>query len=85
MRLGQGELTMHYRRPEIRRIECGVTYGCITAVLEDVTCTNCTEIAQEAAILATKCGCRDAGQHAPVARAMREIAAAECHKGSEGS
>lgn len=73
-----GELTMHFRRyvedgPK-QRIECGVPGGCVTAVIEDVTCKNCHDIAERAEALAELCGCRRAEVHAGVARAQYEIA-----------
>lgn len=78
MRLGSGELTMHFRRhveggPK-QRIECGAPSGCITAVIEDVTCVDCKAIARQAAFLADQCGCRRPEVHTGRARAQREIA-----------
>jgi hypothetical protein len=74
VKLGEGELTMHFRRESWRRIECGVRSGCITAVIEDVTCVDCEAIAALADRLARQCGCQRPEVHAGVARAQYEIA-----------
>jgi hypothetical protein len=77
-RLGHGELVMHFRRHVdggLRQpIECGVTHGCITAVIEDVHCTPCKEIAARADELAMACGCRNGYVHRAVARVQVEKA-----------
>ncbi len=75
-RLGHGELTMHYRRhveggPK-QRIECGAGYGCITAVMEDVTCEKCKTVADRANALAEDCGCRNGHVHRALALALIE-------------
>jgi hypothetical protein len=46
-RLGVDELTMHYRPlpGPSAPIACGVTHGCVTAVLDDVTCVYCKTLA----------------------------------------
>lgn len=73
VKLGEGELTMHFRRESWKRIECGMRSGCVTAVRADVTCENCAAIADLAADLALTCGCRRADVHTGVARAMHEM------------
>lgn len=70
-RLGQGELTMHYRRyvedgegAVVRQpIECAAGHGCITAVIEDVGCAECQKVAERAELLARECGCRQGHVH----------------------
>lgn len=45
MRLGVGELTMHYRAGQAGDpFACGERNGCITGVIEDVTCKACKGI-----------------------------------------
>lgn len=74
MRLGKGELTMHYRRDDgRRRIECGRKDGCITSVLADVTCGTCRRVAALADEQAARCGCRRGTVHRGVARAVVEL------------
>lgn len=74
VRLGKGELTMHFRRDDgKRKIECGVAYGCITSVIEDVTCEMCIEVNTLATTLSTLCGCRRPWLHRPVAVAIIEM------------
>jgi len=77
--LGQGELTMHYRRHvetdgryDRQPIECGVGHGCITAVIEDVHCPTCKAVAARADVLAEACGCRKGHIHRAVAVAQIE-------------
>lgn len=74
-RLGAGELTMHYRRYVVgvrQQIECGVPHGCITTVIEDVTCSGCKAVAQLADEWAEQCGCRNGHVHRGTARAAVE-------------
>lgn len=74
-RLGAGELTTHYRRhvEGVRQqIECGVPHGCITAVIEDVTCSGCKAVARLADERAEQCGCRNGHVHRGAARAVIE-------------
>lgn len=74
MRLGQGELTMHYRRDDGgRKIECGATHGCITSVVGDVTCKKCRAVNAITVTLAEACGCRNYGGHRAVALAIHEL------------
>ena len=68
------ELTMHHRFRHDGRISCGVRQGCVTAVVEDVTCKTCVLVAWRARALAADCGCAEAIQHLAVARAQIEIA-----------
>lgn len=74
MKLGQDELTMHFRRDDgKRKIECGETHGCITNVIEDVTCVKCRAVNSLTVTIAEACGCRNYGGHRPVALAIIEL------------
>lgn len=72
---------IHYRsgpRSEPgRRPACGVRAGCLTVVLDEVSCQDCRVIWARATLLARECRCRNVETHLGIARAQIELEAAE--------
>jgi hypothetical protein len=39
-----GELLLHHRYEQGKPITCGAAHGCVTAVVDDVACTDCLTV-----------------------------------------